>query len=110
MDYWVEHAEIALSEAGLPAATPDQLQTIAGVIESAHEFYGQSMGHDVASVNFRAEQERQQAEALRAVEKEKDEAIERANKMLKDARWERDQARFAAQDARRKLAELECQL
>ncbi len=52
-DYWTEHAEIALDEAGL-TATPKQIDTIAGVIESAHEFYGQSMGHDVASKNFQS--------------------------------------------------------
>jgi hypothetical protein len=58
-DYWIEHAEIALSEAGLPAATAEQLQAIAGVIESAHEFYGQAMGHDVASANWYAQQRRE---------------------------------------------------
>lgn len=42
MDYWTEHAEIAMSEAGIENVSSSQLDIIAGVIESAHEFYGQS--------------------------------------------------------------------
>ncbi len=53
--YWKEHAAIAIDEAAL-TATNEQLETIAGVIESAHEFYGQAMGHDVASANLRGSQ------------------------------------------------------
>lgn len=69
-DYWTEHAEIAIDEAGL-TATSDQIQTIAGVIESAHEFYGQSMGHDVASVNLRGEREREIQVLADEVERER---------------------------------------
>ena len=101
MDYWIEHAEIALLEAGLPQATPEQLEAIAGVIESAHEFYGQNMGNDVASANLRAEQERQQkaaiADAERAVEMEKS-IVERA---LKHSREERERLSWAMHDLRR---------
>ena len=57
-DYWRDHAEIAMDEAGL-TATDKQLDTIAGVIESAHEFFGQSMGHDVASANWFGDKERE---------------------------------------------------
>lgn len=57
MDYWKEHAEIAMDEANL-TANEHQINIIAGVIESAHEFYGQSMGHDVASANFIANEKR----------------------------------------------------
>ena len=70
-DYWTEHAEIAVSDAGL-TATPDQIQTIAGVIESAHEFYGQSMGHDVASANLRGEREREMKALEDEIQREKD--------------------------------------
>lgn len=69
-DYWQEHAEIAMNEAKL-TATDDQLDTIAGVIESAHEFYGQAMGHDVASANFKGTQEREVADLKRALEAER---------------------------------------
>jgi hypothetical protein len=107
MDYWREHAEIAASEAGLTGLTENQLEAIADVIESAHEFYGQSMGHDVASVNFRAEEQRQQAAAIKAIGEERDAISARADRMLKDVRRERDLAKFEAQEARRKLAELQ---
>ena len=74
MDYWKEHAEIAMDEAGL-TATEDQLDTIAGVIESAHEFYGQSMGHDVASANWHAEQRSELAKAQLELGKEKQKVL-----------------------------------
>lgn len=72
-DYWTEHAEIALEEAGITGATPEQINAIAAVIESAHEFYRQAHGHDVASANFAAEQLRElkRAEDALAAEKAK---------------------------------------
>ena len=75
MDYWREHAEIALSEAGLPSATDEQLDAIAGVIESAHEFYGQNMGHDVATANFKGEQQRLMDNLARQLQEERDKVI-----------------------------------
>lgn len=57
-DYWTEHAEIAMDEAKL-SASPEQIQAIAGVIESAHEFFGQSMGHDVANRNWHESKEQE---------------------------------------------------
>lgn len=69
-DYWEDHAEIAVNEAGL-TATPEQISVIAGVIESAHEFYGQMHGHDVASANFHGEQRREIERLQREVAKEK---------------------------------------
>lgn len=70
-DYWTEHAEIAVSEAGI-VATSEQLEIIAGVIESAHEFYGQSMGHDVASQNFRAAEISETERLQRELQKERE--------------------------------------
>lgn len=74
MDYWKEHAEIAIDEAGL-TATEDQIDTIAGVIESAHEFYGRAMGHDVASANYHAQQRSELAKAQRELEQEKQKVL-----------------------------------
>lgn len=58
-EYWTEHASIALDEAGISGATADQIEAIAGVMESAHDFHAQAHGHDVASVNFHAAEEKQ---------------------------------------------------
>jgi DnaJ-class molecular chaperone len=79
-DYWIEHAEIALNEAGLPKATDEQLEAIAGVIESAHEFYGQAMGHDVASANFKSEEKRRAEEAETKLERERSKVMCRSCK------------------------------
>ena len=70
-DYWLEHAEIALSEAGLLPASEEQLAAIAGVIESAHEFYGQFMGYDIASSNFKSDEIRRAEKAEAALERER---------------------------------------
>lgn len=107
MDYWREHAEIAINDAEISGVLDWQLEVIAGVIESAHEYYGQRSGHDVASANYHAAREREQEAAIKAVEKEKDQAVERAQKMTADARRERDMAKLEAQEAKRKLAEAE---
>jgi len=69
-EYWREHAEIAMDEAKLEA-TDDQLDTIAGVIESAHEFYGQAMGHDVASTNWHANNRQEIEDLKKEVQAEK---------------------------------------
>lgn len=105
MDYWREHAEIAMSEAGITGATDEQLNAIAGVIESAHDFYGQAMGYDVASSNLKAAQERAHQDALRRVEQEKERELEAMAKRTDDIRRDRERLRFALQDARRRLAE-----
>lgn len=105
MDYWIEHAEIALAEANLPPATAEQLAAIAGVMESAHEFYGQSMGHDVASANLRGEQERQRkaeiAEADRRVKQER----EFWENKLKRSKQERERLEWKLHDIRRELTQ-----
>ena len=71
MEYWLEHAAIAMDEAGL-TATPEQLDAIAGVIESAHDFYGQAMGQDVASANWHADNERKIRDFAKELRREKD--------------------------------------
>lgn len=110
MDYWLEHAEIALSEAGLPSATKDQLQVIAGVIESAHDFYGQSMGHDVSNRNFHAEKERQHKDELAQIEKQKDIEIDKAHKALKQSREERERMKWVMSDLRRELSQAKAKI
>jgi len=105
MDYWTEHADIAISEAGL-TATKAQLDIIAGVIEGAHDHYGQAMGHDVATSNFVGAQERERKDALRQLEEEKDKEIHLTEKALKLAREERERMQWALHDARREITRL----
>ena len=45
MDYWEECISEALEECGIKA-TDEQIQTIAGWAEGAHENYGMAFGHD----------------------------------------------------------------
>lgn len=73
-DYWREHAEIAMDEAGLEA-TEKQLETIAGVIESAHDFFSQSMGHDVASANWHGSKEREIADLNKELHAEREKVV-----------------------------------
>ena len=100
MDYWNEHADIAMNEAGLKGVTPEQLDIIAGVIESAHDFYGQNSGNDVASVNFVANEKRQQEDRIKQIER--DAEIEKAEveKMLKLSREERSNLEWRMHDLR----------
>ena len=44
-DYWTICAEEALEEANLPAS-PEQINTLASYIKSAHEHFGQAHGYD----------------------------------------------------------------
>lgn len=104
MDYWIEHAEIALSEAGLPPATPQQLDAIAGVIESAHDHYSQSMGYDVADVNYHGAKEREHRDALARLEREKEKEAEAASRKIKRILEEKQRIQFALEDARRELS------
>lgn len=106
MDYWEDHAEIALSEAGLPPATKEQIEIIAGVIESAHEHYGQNMGHDVANVNLRAEQERQRKAEIAEIERQAEIEKSVVEKALKASREERERLEWAMHDLRRENARL----
>lgn len=106
MDYWKEHADIAMSEAGL-TATDAQLDTIAGVIESAHDFYGQAMGHDVATSNFIGAQERERKDAIRQLEEENDKEIQLRDRLIKRVREDREGMRWALHDARREISRLE---
>ena len=101
MDYWNEHADIAMNEAGIKDVTPEQLDIIAGVIESAHDFYGQSSGNDVASVNFVANEKRQQEDLIKQIER--DAEIEKAavEKRLKRSREERENLEWQMLDLRR---------
>ncbi|MCP4208886.1 MAG: hypothetical protein GY767_17805 [Shimia sp.] len=104
MDYWLDHADIALNEAGIQDATEAQIEIIAGVIESAHDFYGQAHGHDIASDNFKAEEERQRRKALTDLEESKDREIRDIEKALKQSRETRSRISLALQDARRELS------
>ena len=103
-EYWREHAEIAADEAGLTDLSDAQLDAIAGVIESAHEFYGQSHGHDVASANFYAEKERAHEATIRELEARHETELETlkksADRRAADLRWEAAALRDALQKAR----------
>ncbi len=106
MDYWIEHADIALNEAGIQDATEAQKEIIAGVIESAHDFYGQAQGHDIASDNFKAGEERQRKKALTDLEESKDREIRDIEKALKQSREENRRISRYLQDARREVIAL----
>ena len=45
MDYWNECVAEALEDAGI-AATKEQIDTVAGWVETAHDYYGMAHGHD----------------------------------------------------------------
>ena len=45
MDYWEECISIAANDCGL-TLTKDQLECLAGSVESGHENYGMAFGHD----------------------------------------------------------------
>lgn len=45
MDYWKEAVSCALDEAGI-TASDEQIEQIAGAMESSHENYGMAFGHD----------------------------------------------------------------
>lgn len=45
MDYWKECIEEALDDAGI-TATKEQIETIVGWVEGAHDNYGMAHGHD----------------------------------------------------------------
>lgn len=45
MDYWIETISEAFEDAGI-AATEEQIQTVAGWVEGAHENYGMAHGYD----------------------------------------------------------------
>lgn len=101
MEYWIEHADIAINEAGIKGVTPEQLDTIAGVIESAHEFYGQASGDDVANSNFAAHKEREQEDAIKAVQREADIEKNAVERRLKRSREEREALEWRNHDLRR---------
>ena len=69
-----EHPEIAMDEAEI-IATPEQLERIAGVIEGAHESYGQEMGHDVASTNLKAHRDQELEAVNRELEAERNKVV-----------------------------------
>lgn len=61
--YWNEAIECAFEECGIEA-TQEQIDQVAGFVQSSHENYGMSFGYDVASANFAAD-ERNKMEKLR---------------------------------------------
>ena len=100
MDYWNEHADIAISEAGIEDVTPEQLKIIAGVIESAHEFYGQMSGNDVASTNFVANEKRQNEDRIKQIERDAETGKAAVEKMLKRSFEERKNLEWRMHDLR----------
>lgn len=45
MDYWAECIEVSFEENGI-TASEEQIQLVAGDVESAHENHGMAHGHD----------------------------------------------------------------
>ena len=57
MDYWNECVSEAFEDAGI-TATDEQINTVAGWIEGAHDNYGMAFGHDAIPNPKDAEVER----------------------------------------------------
>lgn len=55
MDYWEECIREAFGEAKIEA-TDEQIEIVAGWVESSHECYGAATGLDVASANFESDE------------------------------------------------------
>ena len=70
MDYWREAVDCALDDAGV-TATEQQREEIAGVMEGSHENYGMASGHDVASANLSAAQDREKEDLERELARER---------------------------------------
>lgn len=54
ISYWYECVSEALEDAGIDASE-DQVHTVTGWVEGAHENYGMSSGNDVADKNWHAD-------------------------------------------------------
>jgi hypothetical protein len=74
MDYWRECIEIAFADAGI-VATEGQIETVVGAVEGSHENYGMAFGHDVASLNFRAAEDREKENIEDALLFEKEKVV-----------------------------------
>lgn len=68
MDYWKECIAEAFCEAGLEA-TNDQLETVVGWVEGAHENYGLATGLEVANANYISDEARELERIKREQEK-----------------------------------------
>ena len=58
MNYWEECIREAFDDAGI-AASDNQIETVAGWVDGAHENYGLATGLDVASANFISDEARE---------------------------------------------------
>ena len=67
-DYWAECIEIAFQDAGI-TATQDQIATVAGAVEGAHENYGLAHGHDCIPNPLHEENERLRRDLKREKDK-----------------------------------------
>lgn len=70
-EYWIECVSNALEDAGVKA-NADQIAMIANDVQGAHECYGMAFGHDVASSNWHANNEREKTALKKAVVHEKE--------------------------------------
>ena len=57
MDYWEECISISFEDNGIKA-TKEQIQAVAGDVESSHENYGMAHGHDCIPNPLRGENDR----------------------------------------------------
>lgn len=69
--YWMEAVQCALDEAGL-AASEDQVSSIAGAIEGAHEMHGEATGQHVFATNRVAELDREKRDLRAEINWERD--------------------------------------
>jgi hypothetical protein len=67
MDYWKECILYALDEAGI-TATDEQVETIAGCVEDAHDNYGMAHGYDSIPCPVESQAKRE----LEAMKREKE--------------------------------------
>lgn len=70
MDYWNECISEAFEDAGIKASE-EQINTVAGWVEGAHENYGMAFGHDCIPSHYESENEK----LKRELKKEQDKVI-----------------------------------
>lgn len=71
MNYWEECIREALEDAGL-AATEEQVATLVGWVEGAHENYGMAHGYDAIPYPVESQAKRELEELRRHVEEHKE--------------------------------------
>lgn len=84
-DYWIESVMVSFDEAGI-TATAQQIEEVAGGMESSHENYDMAHGCDVARDNLRGEHERQLVQLRTELEAETARQVAILDKQLENSR------------------------